>query len=413
MFDLDKYKEIWETLSRNKRRSILTGFGVLWGIFMYIVMMGVGNGFQNGMNTIFSEITPNALFLFPNQTSVEYKGFNSGRLWQMSNDDVTAIRQNIPEIEFVSGLLQKGGENLTVRGEKSGNYTINGIENSYSHINPMPLSHGRYFNDLDIKEKRKMCIIGNHIYEELFNEGEYPVGKRIAVDGVYYTVVGVVNPSGNISLGSDGRETVYIPSTTFQQVYNYGKNVDMMLMSAYDNIDIKKVEKKVSAMIKSRHYIAPEDDMAMISFNVDEIFRMFRYLFIGLKILIWVVGMGTMLAGVVGVSNIMLVSIKERTKEIGIKRALGAKPLVILKQIVSESMVLTFIAGFMGLFLGILVLFAVDKSVTDNLFFQNPYISFTLAIVSSLIILLSGALAGIIPARGALKVKAIDAIREE
>ena len=413
MFDLDKYREIWQTIARNKVRSVLTGFGVLWGIFMYVVMMGLGNGIENRIMSAISNVTQNAVFIYSNVTSVDYKGFNSGRWWHITNDDMKLIKQNIPEIEYVSGLLEWMSDNPVTKGEKSGEYMINGIDNAYQKITPSPLIYGRYFNDIDMTECRKMCVIGERVYEELFNKGENPIGQRIAVDRVHYTVVGVVE-SGDVNLFGDAATTIFIPASTFQQVYNYGQEIDMMMVSAYGNVDIKLIEKQVKDVLKARHYIAPEDDMAVMSFNIKEFFTMFKYLFLGLDILIWIVGMGTMLAGVVGVSNIMLVSIRERTQEIGIRRALGAKPGVILTQIMSESTVLTFIAGFFGLFFGILTLSAIDTFTgQESQIFKDPYISFSLAIVASLIILISGAIAGIIPARSALRVKAIDAIRDE
>lgn len=413
MFDIDNYKEIWQAISRNKTRSVLTAFGVFWGILMYVVMTGLGNGFENGMMRMASGISPNAVFFFSNTTSVEYKGFNSGRYWQMTNEDLRLIQENVPTVEYVSATMSSYPSNPTTYKERSGDFMISGIDDYYQKISPMPLTFGRYFNNFDMTERRKMCIIGMKVWQDLFDPSADPIGERINVDGVFYTVVGVVDGNEDMSIGGNPQETVFIPVSTFQQVYNWGDDVDFLMATAYDNVNIEEVEKQVKDLLKKKHFIAPEDDIAVMSFNVQEFFLMFKYLFLGLNILIWIVGMGTMLAGVVGVSNIMLVTIKERTQEIGIRRAIGAKPRTILTQVMSESVVLTFIAGFFGLFFGVLILVLVDKLVTGEEMFFNPYITFNMAILAALIIVLSGAFAGIIPARNAIRIKAIDALRDE
>ena len=413
MFDFDNYKEIWQTITRNKSRSILTAFGVFWGVFMFIAMMGIGKGFENGFSQGIKNISPNSMIVFSGLTSVEYKGFNSGRSWDMDNSDIEMLRDNLKEIQAISGMVFTGAEAPTTYGDKKGNYFVRGNNEEYYKIDPQPIVYGRFFNHLDIAEKRKVCILGLKVYEELFDDNEDPVGKRVAVNGVYYTIVGVVNPSKNMNFGGDGASTIFIPSTTVQQVYNMGKDIHVIMIAAGDEVDIAQLEVKVKDLLKAKHYIAPEDDTAVQGFNLQQIFLMFRYLFLGINILVWIVGMGTLLAGVVGVSNIMLVSIRERTQEIGIKRALGAKPRVILVQIMSESVVLTFIAGFFGLFLGVLLLVALNKFIGTKEMFADPSISFSLAVLASVILLVSGAVAGIIPARSALKVKAIDALRDE
>ncbi|MDD4849009.1 MAG: ABC transporter permease [Bacteroidales bacterium] len=417
MFDLDKYKEIWQTISRNKMRSFLTAFGVSWGIFMFVVMSGVGKGFQNGFMTGLTDFAQNSVFLFSNRTSVEYKGFNSGRFWNLTNEDIDLVKQNIPEVKYISGNLGIGSRTV-IRGEKSEDYFVQGIGVDYYKIDPQPIMFGRVFNPVDIQEKRKVCVIGRKVYEALFKNDENPIGERLSVNNIYYTIIGVVNPSGKVNIGGDASESITVPATTLQQVENYGNIIGIMAIAAYDNIDIKDVEKKVKDVLKVKHFIAPEDDTAIDSFNLKEMFLMFSYLFLGIQLLIWFVGIGTLLAGVVGISNIMLVSIRERTNEIGIKRALGAKPAAILKQIVGESVTLTLIAGLVGLCLGVGVLSVVDKitavsAAAGETMFASPQISFSLAVLALTILIVSGVLAGIIPARKALEIKAIDALRDE
>lgn len=413
MFDSDNFKEIWQTITRNKTRSLLTAFGVFWGMFMFIVLIGIGQGFENGMYQNVGNMAPNSMFVFSGQTSVAYKGLNSGRSWSMDNDDLVLLKEQLPEIENISGIIFFGFSSKTTRKDKSGDFSYRGNDDVYYKIEDQTVLHGRLFNRLDMIEKRKVCLLGHKAYDQLFQIGEDPIGEVISMGGIYFKVIGVVKPSGNVNIGGDGGTTIFIPTTTAQQLFSRGNDVDMLAISASSKVNIKDLEKKVTTILKLKHRIAPDDAKAVSTFNLQEMFLMFNYLFIGINILIWIVGMGTLLAGVIGISNIMLVSVKERTNEIGIKRALGAKPKVITRQIMWESLLLTFMAGFIGMFFGILVLVVSDTLLKESDMFANPTISFTMAIVTSIIIILSGIFAGIIPAKSAIKIKAIDALRDE
>ncbi len=413
MFDSDNFKEIWQTITRNKTRSLLTAFGVFWGMFMFIVLIGIGQGFENGMIKNVGNIAPNSMFVFTGETSVAYKGLNAGRFWNMDNEDLELLKEQLPEIENISGMVFPGMSSKTTRKDKSGDFSYQGTDDIYYQIERQTVLFGRIFNRLDLLEKRKVCLLGHKVYDQLFNMGEDPIGESICMGGIYYTVIGVVKPSGNVSFGGESGMTIYIPTTTAQQLFNRGNEIDLLAISASDKVNIKDLEKKVTTILKMKHRIAPEDQKAVTTFNLQEMFLMFNYLFIGINILIWIVGMGTLLAGVIGISNIMLVSVKERTNEIGIKRALGARPGVITRQIMWESLLLTFIAGFIGMFFGILVLVLAETLIQEAEMFANPTISFTMAIVTSIIIIFSGLFAGIIPARSAIKIKAIDALRDE
>lgn len=414
MFDIDKYKEIWQTISRNKLRSFLTGFGVAWGILLFVVIFGVGNGIQKGFQDAFAGISPNSLFIFPNLTSQEYKGFNTGRYWTLNNEDLLLLKNNIAGIKHISAMIFGEGGTTGYK-DKSGDYFYKGVDANYSKIEVIHILQGRDFNPLDIQEKRKICIIGKRVYEELFEKGEDPIGKQISVNGIYYNVVGVADASENITIVGATAENILIPLTTMQQITNYGKTIDMISLAAYENVNIKDVGSKVRSLLKSKHTIAPTDDAAIMTFNLEEYFTMFNNLFIGIKILVWIVGMGTLFAGAVGISNIMLVSIRERTKEIGIRRALGAKPNVILRQIIGESLFLTFFAGYIGFFIGILILGVINNimNLTENTIVFNMQLSFGMAVLALSILVITGMAAGIIPAKYALKIKAIDALRDE
>jgi len=411
MFDLDKLQEIWQTITRNKTRSFLTAFGVFWGMFMFIGMLGIGQGFENGLKQQVSNIATNSMFVIARQTTVEYKGFNAGRRWDMTQDDIELLKKQVPEIKTISGMTMLGSFKA-MENDKTCDVTLQGIDHSYYNIDKQDITSGRGISYLDDEEVRKVCVIGNKAADQLFTQGEDPIGKMVKVGPVYFTIIGIVNPKGNINFGGDKETTVYIPTSTAQQLVGR-KTIDLISIAVDDHIKIKTIEEKVKTTLRAKHLISPLDNNAVMTMNIQEVFMMFRYLFIGIATLIWIVGMGTLIAGVVGISNIMLVTVKERTNEIGIKRALGAKPKVILRQIMLESLTLTFIAGFFGMFFGILVLVLTEQGTQSAKMFANPTISFTMAIVGVVIIIISGLFAGIIPAKNALKIKAIDALREE
>ena len=418
MFDIDKYKEIWLTIKRNKLRSFLTGFGVAWGIFMFMIMMGIGSGFFNGIQQNMDGIAQNSVFVFPGTTTVEYKGFNAGRRWELKLSDIEMLKDNIPQIQYISGSVYSNIGGNVMRGERSGDYGFRGVDDIYSKMDKITVLHGRELNRLDVLEKRKVCLIGKYVYEQLFEKDQDPIGQQLCVNGLYYNVVGVVTGNDNISISGSLNESVLIPITTMQQVNGMGQAIHALSIAVYDDVNVTQIEQEIKDLLKSVHHIAPQDDAAINVFNLQKYFLMFRYLFLGIQILIWIVGMGTLLAGIVGISNIMLVSIRERTHEIGIRRALGAKPSVIMKQIMGESITLTFIAGYAGFFLAVLILAAIDtvtqaNEVDEESMFINPQISFSMAIGALVVLIVFGLLAGIIPARNALKIKAIDALREE
>ena len=414
MFDIDRWQEIWITITRNKMRSILTAFGVFWGIFMLIVMSGSGSGLKEGMMSNIKGFATNTAFFWTDQTSEPYKGFRKGRWWSMKMDDIEALRAGVKEIKYISPLLFGGrSNNNVVFGEKAGTFNVKGIMAEYNKIDEQQLLYGRSINEIDNQSKRKVCVIGKRIYEELFEKGKSPVGELLKVNGMYYIVVGVTQSTNNINIGGSPEETVMLPYTTMQQAYNYGDNIYFMAVTAHDNVKISVIEETVKTILKKRHDIAPTDTKALGGMNLEKQFSMFNNLFVGINILIWIVGLGTLIAGVVGVSNIMLVTVKERTKEIGIRRALGAKPNDIIVQIMSESLVLTLIAGIVGLVLGVGFLGLIGMALKSSGAFMDPQIHFSIAITALMVLIVFGLLAGLIPAGRAINIKAIDAIRDE
>lgn len=418
MFDIDRWQEIWITITRNKMRSVLTAFGVFWGIFMLVVMSGSGYGLQNGVMNGVDGFAENSAYFFSNITTEAYKGFRKGRWWNLRNNDMDMLVAQMPEIKYISPILFGGKrDNNTVRGDKYGSYYIKGLNPMYNSIEPQRMLYGRYLNEMDIRDKRKVCVIGKKVYEEMFLVGENPLGQLVKINGIYYQVVGVNEPVTTVNIGGDSKESVILPYTVMQQTYNRGDVIDCIALTMNDEVRVSDLEERVKGLIKVRHSISPTDPMAVQSMNVEKQFRMFQMLFLGISSLIWIVGLGTLLAGVVGVSNIMMVTVRERTKEIGIRRALGARPRTILTQIMSESLVLTALAGFFGLAFGVGILSVVDNVISagmnEDTFFRHPQIPFSMAVTAAVVLLMSGLLAGVIPAWRALQVKAIDAIREE
>ncbi|HEY5500274.1 MAG TPA: ABC transporter permease [Bacteroidales bacterium] len=420
MFDLDKWQEIWMTISRNKTRSIFTAFGVFWGILMLTLLLGTGNGLENGMKSNIEGVATNSCFFYADITTVPFKGFKKGRSWNMKNSDIKVILANVPEIKYLAPMLfgGGGGQNNTVRGDKAGTFNVMGNYPDYAHVQEQKIIYGRYINNVDILNKRKVCYIGNNIYKALFKPGENPIGQVIRSNGIYYTVVGVGSGLGKIELGGKSDDQVVLPFTTMQTAYNQGDIIHFMAAVAKDNVDASYVEKEVKKILKARNDISPTDERAVGSFNISQIFKMFSYLFLGIRILIWIVGLGTLIAGAIGVSNIMLVSVRERTKEIGIRRALGAKPRDIMSQIINESLVLTAIAGFIGLSLGVGILAYFDNYINNlppehKIFLQNIMIKFDVAISASVVLVIIGLLAGLLPAWRAMQIKPIEALSEE
>ncbi|MDO5664057.1 MAG: ABC transporter permease [Bacteroidia bacterium] len=417
MFDLDRWYEIWVTITSNKSRSFLTAFGVFWGMLMLVLMVGAGNALEKGISSQVEGFATNSVFFMSSSTSESYKGFRKGRNWNMTNSDLPVIRQRVEDLQHISPVLFSGGggtDKNVVRGEKSGSYLIKGCYPEYDLIEKSKMIYGRYVNDIDITEKRKVCVIGERIYEVLFQKGEDPVGKQIRVNGIYFQIIGVARSTSGVSIGGNTARTVVLPFSTMQQTFNQGNIIHFLAATANSGISVKVIQDKITDVLKQQHQISPEDKTAVFSMNIEEQFKMFTYLGIGIALLIWIVGLGTLFAGAMGVSNIMLVTVRERTKEIGIRRALGATPQNIIGQILTESVVLTILAGIGGIVLGVGLLSAVGIALSQGgQFFKDPQIGFGMAVSALIILVIIGALAGFIPAKRAMMIKPIEAIREE
>lgn len=421
MFDRDRWQEIWSVLKKNKFRTILTAFGVFWGIFMLIIMIGSGKGLQNGAMEGMGTFATNSVFMWTQRTTMPYNGLPRNRRWSYDNEDIPVLRQNIPELKYLAPRLQGGGyrsDDNVVRDDKSGAFNVYGDYPEWNKIDPVRILSGRFINKIDIMDSRKVTAIGTQVRDVLFKPGEDPIGKYIRIQGLYFKVVGVFEPiNSNINFGGDKVRSLHIPFSTMQRAYNYGNMVGWFAMTAKEEYKASLLEEKAMRILKKRHDVAPEDDQAVGHFNLGTEFDKMQGLFNGINGLIWIVGIGTLLAGVIGISNIMLIIVKERTKEIGIQRAIGASPKTVITQILSESVFLTTIAGYFGLVAGVFIIEMMAAGMQggggSDTMFRNPEVDFTVAVSALIVLILSGMLAGILPARRAVKVKPIDALRYE
>jgi putative ABC transport system permease protein len=418
MFEKDNWHEIYVVLSKNKIRTALTAFGVFWGIYMLLVMMGAGSGLENGVVGNFSNRATNSMFLWVQRTTIPYKGFPQGRWFNMTNEDTQAMTDNIPEIKYIAPRLQLGGyrgDNNVIRGLKSGAFSINGDTPDFFKITPFKVLQGRLINENDIINYRKVAAIGKRVYNELFEPGENPVGQSIQINGVYFTVVGLFD---NIRSGNGDNEeskTIFIPFTSFQRAFNMGNIVGWYSITSQDDVPVSVVEEKVLKLLAERHSVSPDDSQAFGHWNMEKEYLKIQGLFNGIRLMIWIVGLGTLIAGVIGVSNIMLVTVKERTKEFGIKRALGATPFSIIKQIIMEAILLTSIAGIAGLIAGVFTVEGINMLMqgNDGGMFANPEVDLSIALKTILIMVIAGAFAGFLPANRAVRIRPIDALRTE
>ena len=399
--DIDSYREILDTLTRNKSRSFLTGFGVFWGVFMLVALIGGGQGLKEMLEKNFEGFAQNTVIVWTQQTSKAYKGFRKGRWWAMDYKDIDRIKQRVPELNVVAPVIfgPWGTSNTAYYKDQKTTPRIQGCTPEYAEVIAPKLYYGRYINEVDMKEHRKVCVIGKRIYKELFKEGGDPCGKKIRIDSTYYEVIGVDYASTNMNINGRAEQKVTLPLSLMQQTYNRGKEVDMIVATGREGV---------------AHFVDPKDEQAAMVFNTEVLFQMLDNLFKGVNFLIRLVGLGTLFAGAIGVSNIMMVTVRERTTEIGIRRAIGATPKMILSQIISESIVLTLVAGMSGILFGVLILHMLEMGNTeDGVLTAHFQVGFWTAILAALMVSAMGVLAGLAPAARAMSIKPVDAMRDE
>jgi putative ABC transport system permease protein len=417
LFKADTWDEIFSSINKNRVRTILTVIGVLWGIFVYIAMSGAAKGLDNGFERQFESVAMNSLFAWSQSTSKPYKGFKTGRRIQLKLSDVEVLKKRVPEIQYIAprnatGVFG-GSPALTVKGQKSGNYNVYGDFPVYTKIATKKIfDQGRFINQSDIDFDRRVCIIGERTKRELFEDSEEAVGSFLRINGIYFRVVGVHKfvPGGGFE--SDG--DIFIPFTTFNKLYNKADGVDFMSIAAFDDADIIQVEKDVKTVLKSIHQVDPTDERAFGSFNLGEVFGRIKGFANGLTFLSLVIGIATILAGVIGIGNILLISVKERTKELGVRRALGATPSEVRNLILLESVFLTVISGVMGIILGAGTLSLVNRLTKDTDFpYTNPTVPIPYVLGALVLMVVLGTLIGLIPAQRAVSIRPIEALREE
>ncbi len=417
LFDRNTWQEIFGSISKNRTRTIITVIGVLWGIFIYIALSGAAKGLDNGFDKVFKTVAINSMFVWAQSTSMPYDGFKTGRQLQLKLEDVKTIENRIPEVQYIAPRITQGqfGSDpvYTVRGQKSGSYTLNGDYPIYTKIATKKIyDGGRFINQEDIDLARKVIVIGERIEQELYDKDEESVGTWIRVGNVYFQVIGVHKLAQGVSFDSDS--AMFIPFTTYQKLYNSGDNIGYMCIAAYDDVDVVQVEKDIKTLLKNIHRVDPADERAFGSFNLGEAFSKTMGFADGLTFMSLIVGIATILAGVIGIGNILLISVKERTKELGVRRALGATPAEVRNQIVMESVFLTVIAGILGIILGAGVLALINSLTADIDFpYTNPTVPIPYVIGALVIMVVLGTLIGLIPAQRAVSIRPIEALREE
>ena len=414
--DIDTYREIVDTITRNKARSFLTGFGVFWGVFMLVALMGGGKGLKEMLEKNFEGFAQNTVIIGAEQTTKPYKGFRKGRWWSMDYKDIDRLKQRVPELEAVVPMIfsRWRGSNTAYYGDQKTQPRIQGTVPEMVNVITPKMYYGRYLNEVDMREQRKVCVIGKKIYKELFKEGGDPCGKKIRVDSTYFEVIGVDYAEGGISFNGRAEEKITLPITLMQSLFNRGNEVDLIAATGREGVIMSKITDRMRETVARAHFVDPTDEQGAFVFNTELLFQMYDNLFKGVNFLIWLVGLGTLLAGAIGVSNIMMVTVRERTTEIGIRRAIGATPRMILSQIISESILLTLVAGMSGILFGVMILQMLELANTeDGIVNAHLQVSFWTAIFCAFVVSSLGVLAGLAPAARAMSIKPVDAMRDE
>lgn len=416
IFDKDSWQEIFGSIKKSKLRTAITVIGVLWGVFLFITLLGAAKGMENGFDREFKNLATNSIFLWAERTERPHKGFQRGRRMRLKIQDAEAIKKQIPEVQFVvprnvQGVF--GGPPASVkRKTNTKTYKLFGDYPILDNVNKVKIIDGRFINVNDINSERKVCVIGEKIVDELFKKDEKPVGDFLEINGSFFQVVGTYKDTGN---SFEGDDSIYIPFSTYRKINNTGENIGWMVIAANKDADIVEVEKNAKAILKRRHSVHPDDERAFGAFNLGEMFAKITGFVTGIKFLTWFVGISTLIAGVIAIGSILLITVKERTKEIGIRRAVGATPSKIRGQIVLESVFLTLLAGILGIIFAGFVLMIVNATLAggDGIPFVNPTVNVGVALGAVAALVTFGSLIGMIPAQRAVMIRPIEALREE
>ncbi len=409
MFDLDKWQEIFSTIDKNRMRTFLTGFSVAWGIFMLIILLGSGKGLQNGINAQFKQDAVNTIWFGSGTTSKTYQGLKAGREIQFDNEDYNFVRERMEGVDKISGRFYMWQNRVVSYNKEYGVFDLICVHPDYYDIENATMVEGRYINTIDIQKRRKVVAIGKPVQKALFKNGKSPIGEYIKINNVPFQVVGVFTDK------NERDETrIYLPLTTAQMISGGADRIhNLSITSTLTAKESEEFEKHLRAEFAKRHRFDPEDMNAMWISNTVKQYKMFTNLFTGIQIFVSIIGAFTIIAGIVGVSNIMIIVVNERTKEIGIRKAIGATPISIVSMILWEAVFITAIAGYIGLILGIGLLELVSSVLPQNEFFLNPSVDFNIAVISTLVLIAAGTLAGLMPALRASRIRPVVALRDE
>jgi putative ABC transport system permease protein len=413
---LDSWQEIVAALAHNKLRASLTACGVFWGIFMLIVMLGLGKGLERGTQRNLGGMVTRSVFVWPQHTSLPYRGLQPGRHVRFRNHDIQAL-QRLPGVAELAPRLQLGGWRdgvNVVYGAKTANLTVLGDYPSFAQVEPMEQIRGRFINQRDLDQARKVAVLGTEARRILLGEAD-PVGKYLKIKRVYFQVVGEISTDKGGDDGERIRSSIFVPFTTFQRSFNQRDRVGWFALTANDQVPADRLEASVRATLIGRHGIHPDDPQAIGSFNAAEKFAQVQNLFRGIENFVWFVGTLTLLAGMLGVSNILLITVKERTREFGVRKALGATPWAIVAMVVKEAVALTSLAGYLGMIAGVAALELLSRAVArlEDAPLTSPEVDFRAAVLAAVVLVVSGVVAGIVPARHAARISPVEALRAE
>ena len=410
LFERDTWQEVYDSVTKNKVRTVITMIGVWWGILLLIALLGAARGMENSFNRIFGDFATNSVFIWGQNTSIPFKGFQEGKRVELKLSHVDKIIDNIQGVELV--VPRTRNQATVVHNFFSGNYGINGDYPVLDRIQKKKMLHGRFINQNDISEKRKVAVISEDVYKQLFEKGENSIGDFIQINSANFKVIGVFQEQ-NVDMGPPS--DVHIPFTTFQQIYNTGDRVGWMVVTGKSDYNIRQIEEDIKLLLRNLNKIHPRDNRALGSFNLGKEFSKITGFLTGMQFLTWFVGIATLIAGVFAIGNILLITVKERTKEIGVRRALGATPFEIKRQIVVEAVFLTLVSGILGIITGGWILIAIDNAwgQGEDATLINASVSIAVVFIALLILVVLGTIIGLIPAFKATSIKPIQALREE
>lgn len=410
MFDIDTWQEILDTVRKNKLRTLLTAFSVAWGILMLVLLLGSGQGLSHGVEYGFRDDATNSIWVRSGQTSLSYRGLRPGRTVQFTNEDYQTIKGSVPGVEHITSRFFIRGHLTVAYKAETSSYNVRSVHPDHQFLEKTIITEGRFINPLDLEEFRKVAVIGERVKAQLF-KGQMALGEYIKVNGIPFRVVGVFIDEGN----ENEAEVIYLPISTAQRAFNGANRVGMMMMTVGDATveESQAIAGDLRNRIAERHDFDPDDQRAVFISNAVEDFQRFVNLMGGIRLFVWVIGIGTLLAGVVGVSNIMMIAVRERTKEIGIRKALGATPWSVMRLVLQEAVLVTGAAGYFGLVAGVVLLELMSVSLKGSDFFRNPEVDFGVAVSATVLLVIAGAIAGFIPARRAAAIRPVEALRDE